>query len=158
SRHQLFRDQEFPTVAAEPSPSGTLNGKPFQSISDADPQIGTRLELYAAGAYLWIPFRHIASIQIDPPRLLLETLWTSAFVTTGPAFRGTDIGQVMIPAVYPFSWKSSDEALWMGRATDWAADSDGIEYPVGHKIFLVDGVAVPLAEIQSIEFAQNAAA
>ena len=50
SRHDLFRKQEFPKVAAAPSPKGTLNGKPFESISDADPQIGARLELYAAGA------------------------------------------------------------------------------------------------------------
>jgi len=116
------------------------------------------LELFAAGAYLWIPFRHIASIQVSQPRLLRETLWTSASVLTGPGFKGTDIGQVIIPAIYPFSWKSPDQTLWLGRGTDWAADEDGREYPVGHKIFLVDGVEVPLAEVRSIEFAQDAAA
>src|SRR5579863_1050944 len=139
-RHDLFRTQEYPKTSTAASPAGVLNGKPFTSIADADPQIGARLELYAAGSYLWIPFHHIASIQIAPPRLLRETLWTPAFVLTGPDFRGTDIGQVIIPAIYPFSWKSPDPELWLGRGTEWVADDDGSKYPVGHKVFLVDGV------------------
>ena len=152
SRHDLFKNQEFPKVDAAPSPKGKLNGKPFESIRDADPQIGARLEVYAAGAYLWIPFHHIASIQVQRPLKLRDTLWTQAFVITGPSFQGTDIGEVIIPAIYPFTWKGEDQSLWLGRATDWAADDEGNEFPVGHKTFLVDGEEVPLADIQSIEF------
>ncbi len=158
SRHDLFRKQEFPQVDAAPSYSGILNGKPFQTIRDADPQIGSRLEVYAAGAYVWIPFQHIASIRVQQPRLLRDALWTSAFVLTGPTFQGADIGEVIIPAIYPFSWNSPDETLWLGRGTDWVADNEGNEFPVGHKIFLVDGVEVPLAHIQSIEFKTDATA
>lgn len=152
SRHELFRKQEFPKLDAVPSPKGKLNGKPFDSFRDADPQIGSRLEVYAAGAYLWIPFQHIASIQVQRPAKLRDALWTQAFVVTGPTFEGTDIGEVMIPAIYPFSWKSEDQEVWLGRATQWAADDEGHEFPVGHKIFLVDGEEIPLADIQSVEF------
>ncbi len=157
-RHQMFQKQEFPTTAPAKSPPGTLNGKPFESISDADPDIGARLELYAAGAYLWIPFEHIASVTIEQPKLLRDTLWTPAFVLTGPSFQGMDIGQVIIPAIYPYSWKSDDQSLWLGRSTDWVADDEGKEFPVGHKVFIVDGEEVPLLEIRSLEFASNAAA
>src|SRR5205823_304387 len=80
TRHQMFQKQEFPTSPAKPSPPGKLNGKPFLSISDADPEIGPRLEVYAAGAYLWLPFEHIGSVTIDPPRRLRDTLWTPPFV------------------------------------------------------------------------------
>jgi type VI secretion system protein ImpE len=152
SRHELFRKQEFPTAEAAPSPKGTLNGKPFDSIRDADPQIGSRLEVYAAGAYLWIPFQHIASIQVQRPAKLRDTLWTQAFVVTAASFQGTDIGEVIIPAVYPFSWKGEDQEVWLGRATQWAADDEGHEFPVGHKTFLVDGEEIPLVDIESIEF------
>jgi len=131
TRHDIFRKEEFPAVAAAPSPPGTLNGKPFQSIRDADPVVGARLEVFAAGAYLWIPFHHVASLKMEPPKRLRDTLWTPAFVLTGPSFQGTDIGEVLIPAVYPFTWKSEDEPLWLGRATEWVADNDGHEYPVG---------------------------
>jgi type VI secretion system protein ImpE len=158
SRHDLFQSQKFPITPPGPSPSGTLNGKPFTSIVDADPQIGARLELYAAGAYLWIPFHHLVSIQVSPPKLLRDALWTSAFVMTGPTFKGADIGQVIIPAIYPFSWKAPDSQLWLGRGTDWYADESGSEYPVGHKIFIVDGVEIPLADVRSIEFTPDAAA
>ncbi|MGA2038096.1 MAG: type VI secretion system accessory protein TagJ [Bryobacteraceae bacterium] len=158
TRNSMFQKQEFPQAPAAKSPPGTLNGKPFQSISDADPAIGPRLEMYAAGAYLWIPFEHIASIQIAPPRVLRDTLWTPAFVLTGPSFQGTDIGQVLIPAIYPFSWKSADESVWLGRSTEWVADDEGHEFPVGQKMFVVDGEEVPLLEVRLLEFTSDATA
>ena len=54
---------------------GELNGKPFKELRDADPDIGARLEVFAAGAYVWIPFEHIASIEMRPPQRLRDTLW-----------------------------------------------------------------------------------
>jgi type VI secretion system protein ImpE len=156
TRHELFRKEEFPGVPAAASPPGKLNGKPFQFICDADPTIGARLEAFAAGAYLWIPFQHVASLQMKAPQRLRDTLWSPAFVLTGPSFQGTDIGQVLIPAVYPFSWKSDDESAWLGRTTEWVADDEGHEYPVGQKMYLVDDQPVPLLEIRSLEFASDA--
>jgi type VI secretion system protein ImpE len=154
----MFQKQEFPTTPAKPSPPGKLNGKPFLSISDADPEIGPRLEVYAAGAYLWLPFEHIGSVNIDPPVRLRDTLWTPAFVLTGPTFQGTDIGQVIIPAIYPFSWKSDDSAVQFGKTMEWVADDEGHTFPVGQKTFIVDGEEVPLLEIRSLEFASHASA
>ena len=61
NRNELFRTETFPKTEASADISGTLNGKPFTSFRDADPDVGARLEVYAAGAYLWIPFRHIVS-------------------------------------------------------------------------------------------------
>jgi type VI secretion system protein ImpE len=158
TRHAMFQKQEYPKEPAPPSPPGKLNGKPFESIRDADPEIGARLELYAAGAYLWIPFRHIASVEMAAPKILRDTLWTPAFVMTGPEFKGTDIGQVILPAIYPFSWKSEDESLWLGHASEWVRDDEGNEFPVGQKMFIVDGEEVPLLEIRSLEFASDASA
>jgi type VI secretion system protein ImpE len=158
TRHDIFRKEEYPSVAAAASPPGKLNGKPFQSIRDADPAIGARLEVYAAGAYLWIPFEHIASLQMEPPRRLRDTLWSPALVLTGPSFQGTDIGEVLLPAVYPFSWKSEDQSVWLGRTTEWVGDDKGHEYPVGQKMVVVDDEEVPLLEIRSLEFASDASA
>jgi type VI secretion system protein ImpE len=157
TRHELFEKQQFPKEAAAVSPAGTLNGKPFQSLRDADPDLGPRLEVFAAGAYLWIPFEHIASVEMQAPRRLRDTLWTPAFVKTGPSFKGTDIGEVLIPAIYPFSWKHPNESVWLGRVTDWAGDDEGNEYPSGQKVLLLDGEEVPFLEIRSLEFAQAAA-
>lgn len=156
TRHQLFEKQEFPKDRSTGSSPGTLNGKPFQSLRDADPDIGPRLEVFAAGAYLWIPFEHIASLEMEPPRRLRDTLWTPALVRTGPSFKGTDLGEVLIPAIYPFSWNHPDENVWLGRITDWAADDEGNEYPSGQKILLLDGEEIPFLEVRSLEFAQSA--
>src|SRR4029077_7694618 len=119
---------------------------------DADPDIGARLEVYAAGAYLWIPFCHITSIAVDVPKRLRDTMWPSATVLTGPAFKGMDLAQVIIPAIYPFSWKDSDESVWLGRSTVWGADEEGREYPSGQKIYLVDGEEFPLLDLRTLEF------
>ena len=60
-RDELFRKGDYPKTplarAAPTAISGSLNGTPFQSLSDAAPRIGANLELFAAGKYLWIPFQ-----------------------------------------------------------------------------------------------------
>ena len=157
-RHELFQKQEYPKTTAGDASPGTLNGKPFQSLRDADPEIGPRLEVFAAGAYLWIPLEHVASVEMEAPRRLRDTLWAPALVRTGPSFNGTELGEVLIPVVYPFSWKDPDETLWLGRATDWVADDEGKQYPFGQKVFLVDGEEVPLLELRSLQFNSTQAA
>jgi type VI secretion system protein ImpE len=156
TRHQMFDKQEFPKDRSATPSAGALNGKPFQSLRDADPDIGPRLEVFAAGAYLWIPFEHIASLEMQAPRRLRDTLWSPASILTGPSFKGTDLGEVLIPAIYPFSWKHPNEEVWLGRITDWAADEEGNEYPSGQKVLLLDGEEVPFLEVRSLQFAQSA--
>ena len=155
TRHELFEKQDFPTDKVT-SPPGELNGKPFTEIRDADPDIGARLEIFAAGAYLWLPFEHVASLEMGPPQRLRDTLWAPALVQTAPSFRGMDLGEVLIPAIYPFSWKAPDTALWLGRMTAWSADDEGREYPSGQKVLLVDGEEVPFLEVRSLQFFHSA--
>jgi type VI secretion system protein ImpE len=161
TRREMFQKQAFPAAAdssaAQPV-SGTLNGKPFQLIRDADPDIGTRLEIFAAGAYMWLPFAHIAKLEMEPPRRLRDTLWAPAAITTGPEFRGTELREVLIPVIYPFSWKHPDQAVWLGRMTAWGEDDQGVQYPSGQKTFLVDDEEVSLLEVQAIEFQHGEAA
>ena len=89
---------------------------------------------------------------MGPPQQLRDMLWADATVMTGPSFKGADLGQVIIPAVYPFSWKDPDESVWLGRTTVWNADDHGKEYPSGQKVFLVDGEEFPLLEVRELEF------
>jgi len=152
-RHRVFENQEF-SKDQPASPPGRLNGEDFHSIRDADPDLGARLEVFAAGAYLWIPFVHIASVEIGAPTRLRDTLWAPALVRTGPAFTGRELGEVLIPAVYPFSWKDSNQSAWLGRITQWAADDEGKEYPSGQRVLLADGKEIPFLEIRSLEFVQ----
>ncbi len=151
TRHELFEKKTFSTDPAA-SPAGELNGKPFTDIRDADPDIGARLEVFAAGAYVWIPFEHVASLEMGAPQRLRDTLWSPALVQTAPSFRGMDLGEVLVPAIYPFSWKDRDESVWLGRVTKWSEDEEGREYPSGQKMLLVDGEEFPFLEVRSIQF------
>lgn len=153
-RHKVIENQEFSKDSSDRSPCGRLNGRAFSSLRDADPDLGARLEVFAAGAYLLISFEHIASLQMEAPKRLRDTLWIPAMVRTGPSFKGADLGEVLIPAVYPFSWKHSNESVWLGRVTDWAADDQGTEYPSGQRTLVLDGEEVPFLEVRSLEFSE----
>lgn len=133
--------------------SGVLNGQPFDSLVDADPRIGPRLELYAAGAYLWIGFEHILSIELQAPSKLRDLLWAPAIVRTGESFKETELGEVMIPVLYPGSSAYPNDAVRLGRETHWQEVEGGEPIPVGQKIFLVDGEEFPLLEVRKLEFA-----
>jgi len=157
-RQQMFETRSFP-LSSPPKPvSGTLNGAPFASLTDADPRIGARLELFAAGQYTWIPFEHIESIQMLPPKRLRDLLWAPAIVRTAESFRGMELGEVLIPAIAPLTWRHADGALRLGRVTQWEPLDDDSEAPIGQKLLLVDGEEFPILELRELTIAAAAAA
>lgn len=151
TRRELFQKAEFPPAPDGPV-RGTLNGKPFESLEDADPRIGSRLEIFAAGEYLWLPLAHVASIRMEPPKKLRDLLWAPAWIRTGPAFQGKEIGEVLVPALSPFSFRHSDDAVRLGRSTVWEEQPGGA-VPFGLKMLSVDGEDFPILEVRSIEIA-----
>lgn len=155
-RNELFERKEYPAVSSVELPGGTWNDEAFEGIEDADPRVGPRLEIFAAGQCMWLPLAHIASIQIEPPKRLRDLLWAPAIVHTGPAFKGTELGEVLIPALSPFSYKHPDDAVKLGRATVWE-ENGGEPLPYGQKTFLVDGEPLPLLELRKLEIAQTEA-
>jgi len=152
NRQEMFESRQFPVGGVEPAPvSGTLNGSPFQVLTDADSRVGARLEVFAAGQYLWLPLEHIASVELSPPRRLRDLLWAPAIVQAGPGFRGIELGQVLIPAISPLSWQYEEPDVRLGRVTEWVALDDGTEVPVGQKLLLVDGEELPILEMRKLE-------
>ena len=151
-RQNLFDEEAFPKTHARSQLSGKLNGNAFSDIRDADPEIGARLEVFAAGAYMWLPFELVESIRIEPPQRLRDTLWAPAWIATGPKFEGQDMGEVLLPVIYPYSYKHEDQSVWLGRQTSWGADEKGVEYPRGQKMLIVDGEEIPFLEVRTIEF------
>jgi len=154
-RHDLFERGELPAEQQDPAVdrAGVANSKPFTYFSDADPRTGARLELFAAGNYLLLPLEHVASIQIPPPTRLRDLIWTPAAVRTTPSFKGTELGEVLLPVLAPFSWRHPDEAVRLGRMTVWEKP-DGYEYqvPFGQKMWMVDEEEIPFLELHALEF------
>jgi type VI secretion system protein ImpE len=151
TRCRMFETGALPLGEARPA-GGTMDGKPFESIEDADPRIGPRLEVYAAGAYLWLPFEHIASIEIAAPQRLRDLIWIPAIIRPGPAFKGRELGEVMLPVLTPLAFKHPDDAVRLGRATAWEEAADGQVVPAGQKMFLIDGEECPILEVRKLEF------
>jgi len=149
-RQQMFETRSFPSSATPHAVSGTLNGKSFDSLTDADPRIGARLELFAAGQYTWIPFEHIESIRMLPPKRLRDLLWAPALVRTAESFRGMELGEVLIPAIAPLTWRHADGAVRLGRVTQWEAVGDDVEAPIGQKLLLVDDEELPILELREL--------
>jgi type VI secretion system protein ImpE len=152
-RQDLFQKKDYPVTPAAGNPrGGSINGQPFESLEDADPRVGPRLELFAAGAYLWIPFEHIESIEMEAPKRLRDLLWAPALVRTGPAFKEKELGEVLLPVLAPFSWKNPDDDVKLGRSTVWTDEDGASRLPSGQRMFSVDDEDFPLLEIRKIEF------
>lgn len=151
-RQDMFSKSDFPRTPAAPV-SGTLNGKPFTSITDADPRIGARLEVFAGGQYMWLPFEQLQSLQMEPPKRLRDMLWAPAVVRPGASFKAMEMGEALIPIIAPLTWQEEDGQLRLGRTTEWREAATGEEVPVGQKLLLVDGEEFPILEIRELEIA-----
>ena len=152
TRHELFEKKDYPRTAAATEPRGVCNGKAFESITDSDARVGARLEVFAAGQYMWIPLVHIASMEMPPPKRLRDLLWAPALIRTGPAFQDRELGEVLVPVLAPFSFRHPDNAVRLGRATVWE-DQGGEAIPFGQKMLLVDGEELPILELRRLEIA-----
>lgn len=156
TRREMFETAGFPAGDAPRPVAGTLNGRSFESLSDADPRIGPRLEVYAAGQYTWLPFEHIASITMEQPARVRDLIWARALVRPGPKFDQLkiELGDVLLPVMTPLSWRHADDDIRLGRVTDWEELESGDVVPVGQKLLMVDGETIPLLEVRQLEIDQ----
>jgi type VI secretion system protein ImpE len=153
TRQQMFLDHSYPLATEINGISGIWNGKPVKSFHDADERMGASLEVFVAGSYTWIALEQIASIEVPKPKRLRDLLWTPAMVTTSPAFRSLELGEVLLPVLYPLSWKHNDDLVRLGRSTVWeeGREREPAFVPFGQKMFLIDGQEVPMLELGKVE-------
>jgi len=155
TRQDRFATKSFPAnsagEAARVPVKGKLNGKEFQSLTDADPRIGDNLEVFAAGEYLWLSYSDITSIQIESPKKLRDLLWAPARLVAQPAQEPGDLRDILLPVITPLSWQHQDDDVRLGRATEWEEDEMGEETPFGQKTLLVDGEEIAFLEIRDLE-------
>ncbi|HWC95681.1 MAG TPA: type VI secretion system accessory protein TagJ [Candidatus Sulfopaludibacter sp.] len=153
TRTEMFQKKTYPKPSEQEAPAltGTLNGKPFTFFEDADPRLGAKMEVFAAGNYMWLPMEHIASIEMEAPKRLRDLLWVPALIRTGPGFKERELGEVLLPVLTPLAHTNADDAVRLGRVTVWE-EADGVVAPAGQRCFLVDDEEFPILEIRSLEF------
>ena len=156
-REHMFTTGDFPAGDPPDPVGGTLNGRPFTSIADADPRIGARVEVFAGGRYLWLPFAHLASLRAEAPTRLRDLRWATARLATGPSVRDLELGEVLLPTLTPAAWRHADPDVRLGRATEWDELPDGDFAPVGQKLLRVDDAFVPLLDVRELTISADVA-
>lgn len=130
---------------ARPAAPFLANGALVDDVRDADDVVAGSLEvLTPTGKYLWIPFERVASLTLHPPERPRDLYWRRATlaVADGPS------GDVYIPAIY--AGTADDEALQLGRATDWRELADGLTRGVGQRLLLAGADGVPVMDLATL--------
>jgi len=131
-----------------PAVAGKLDGKPFEWMADADTRMGPVLEVILDGCYRWVPLCRITRIAIEKPSDLRDLVWLPAkFVWSNG---GEAAGH--IPARYPGTETSSDNALRMARKTEWIEKDEATFLGLGQRVLATDQGEYPLLECRLIEF------
>src|SRR5579863_2454347 len=151
-RQNMFARDALPMSAERPSSPGELNGEAFTGLTDGDPRIGENLETFIAGSYTWVPYAYIESLETEPPKRLRDLLWMPAILRTTADFRLQDLGEILIPVIAPLSWKSSDDAVRLGRSTVWEDDPRHGAIPYGQKILLRGDEEEPILSLRTLTF------
>lgn len=160
TREEMFAAGDAPPPPPPPAQplTGSCNGKRFTSLTDADPRVGARLEVFAAGNYLFVPFEHLAELAIEPPRRLRDLLWCPARLACGPHFGGgQELGDVLLPALAPLTWRHPEDSVRLGRLSVWESDGNS-ELLFGQKLLLIDNEEIPLLEVRHLTIESSDAA
>lgn len=131
---------------AMPPMKGRLNDRPFTSLRDCDDDHAGVLEVMAQGFYYWVPLEQIETLTLNAPRFPRDLLWISARLELADSG-----GNVFLTALYPGTHEHPDDAIKLGRATDWKETPGGPIQGVGVHTFLMDDEAISLLEWRKLE-------
>lgn len=140
-----LREQAFEQAEAVP---GTLDGKPFEWLADADPRFGPCLEVILEGGYSWVPFTRIAALKFEAPSDLRDKVWAPVEITWVNG--GQAVG--FVPGRYPGSEASGDNDCMLARKTEWLDAGAGGVRGCGQRMFATDADEYPLLDIRAVTF------
>lgn len=139
------RDEAFESA---PDMPGSVNGAAFAWLADADSRFGPTFEAIVGGKYGLIPFDQVSKITSEGPQDLRDTVWYPVQIT----FRAGHSAAGFLPARYPGSEDSSEDAVRLGRMTNWL-DCDWGQQGCGQKLLMFsEGDELGLLEIQNLTF------
>jgi type VI secretion system protein ImpE len=127
--------------------AGRLNDKPFAGLRDIDDLFGPVLEVMAHGAYYWVPLQQVSAVTLNPPRFPRDLLWAPARLE----MRDDSAGAVYLPALYPGSHQHANDAVKLGRMTDWLAAEGGPVRGAGQHTFQAGDEEIGLLEWRQLE-------
>jgi type VI secretion system protein ImpE len=133
---------------------GTRNGEQsFDSFRDLDDVCSLFVELIAGGRYYWISLSDLELLEIQPLTSVRDLIWRPTHLSV----RGGPSGSVFLPAIYTSNPAEvpgeADDALRLGRRTEWLDRPGEPVRGLGLRTFLVGETDVPIHELGKMEFA-----
>jgi type VI secretion system protein ImpE len=130
--------------------AGKSGNQPFDDFRDLDDVTASVFEvLTSTGKYFWIPIERVQLIEFHPPKRPRDLLWRQCemSVEDGPS------GDVYLPALYvPPAGELLEDQLRLGRGTDWSGGDGAPMRGRGQRMFLVGDEAVPIMQLERVEF------
>ena len=114
-----------------PDCSGKLNGEAFSGLRDYDDVLGSVIEIFAGGRYIWMPLTGIKSLALEAPSTAIDTLWRAAKLEDTQG----EVADVHVPVLYAPSYAHDHDAIRLGHMTDWR-ERGQLYTGVGQHLFL----------------------
>jgi type VI secretion system protein ImpE len=135
-----------------PAKGGTIDGKAFEWIADADPRLGPVCEAIIDGKYYWVPFERLARVKVEPPADLRDVVWASAELELA-----TGAKQIaLLPARYPGTESAEKDALRLSRMTEWREVGPSTYAGIGQRMWATDAGEFALLDTREIVFSAGA--
>ncbi|MGF6189289.1 type VI secretion system accessory protein TagJ [Serratia sp. 2723] len=150
---ETVRDRALETATASSGQITVAAGEEqktetFSWLMDGDGRLGPICELALNGGYYWLPFTAIADIQFQPPQSVCDLVWSHALVRLADGREQV----CQLPVRYPLL-ADSDDALLLGRRTEWHPLGDSPHYAgSGLKTWLGDDAEFPLLNLRQLSF------
>ncbi|WP_295380558.1 type VI secretion system accessory protein TagJ [uncultured Pseudacidovorax sp.] len=141
-------DAREAALSQAPAVSGQSNLVPaFTWVSDSDSRLGPVCEVVLIGAYRWIAFQDLRSIEKRAPQRLLDLVWSQADLVLRD---GTPLKGYM-PMRYPVATGDQD-ALLLGRETVWYDVGRTGVHAHGQKVWMSSEGDMPLLDLRTCRF------
>ncbi len=140
-----LRDDAFEQA---PAASGSIDGRDFAWIADADQRLGPMLEAIVDGKYYWVPFQRLRTLTIETAADLRDQVWMPARFTW--ANGGESVG--FVPTRYPGSATADDAQLALARRTEWREQGDWF-LGCGQRMLATDADETPLMDLRRLDVA-----
>lgn len=139
--------------AERPALAGKLNDREFDDFRDYDDWVAPVLELVVTEKYTWLPFEQIKTLTISAPKSLRDLLWLPARIET----TDNTLAEVYVPTLYAGSNAGANDAVRLGRMTDWEELGAELYAARGVRLFLAGDDEKAVTEVRSLEFASSEA-
>lgn len=139
--------QRLDDANAAALPCGTVGEVTCDCFRDLDDLTAEVFEILTPnGKFYWIAMEQVVSVEFRQPTSPRELLWRPAEVVV----RDGPEGEVYFPTLYSGSHASDEDAVKLGRATDWREEA-GIMRGIGQRMFLAGDEAHSILDLTNVE-------